>query len=153
MTKVARTWLAIVRDGAAAVPLEAAAGDNVLLLRPYARSFAVGPAFVGGLRLTPRLTAKHTVTLPPAHPLPLRSFAPALTIALGWTDARLDDLVGSCVALGARDAARIEAEMLVLARRFGPPAARPAHRRPRTPGRRALIAGQAAARGSQGRNP
>ena len=66
---------------------------------------------------------------------------------VGTYDAILDHIDATHVMrTGARVLERIEAALLTLAHRYGPAPKPPAHRRPRTPGRRALIAGRAAVR-------
>lgn len=89
------------------------------------------------------LRLRHRVLTPPAYPVPLRTL-PSLRVSAGWTHARLGVLRGGMVRCTARDAGRIEAALLAVARAHGPRARRPAHHRPRTPGRRALMAGRAA---------
>jgi hypothetical protein len=145
-----RAWAAVVDIEQTALPPGPATGEPVFVVVRKSPAFPAGPAFVRGVILTERRRLQRIIALPVDHPVPLRSFKPPLTIAFGWTEARLDGLVGTCVPMNERDAKRIEAAMLELAHRSGPVAKRPKHSTPRTPGRRALLAGRAAARGSQG---
>jgi len=89
------------------------------------------------------LTLRHRVVAPKGHAVPLDSL-PALRVSAGWTHARLGALRTEAVRCTERDFERVEGALLQAALRFGPGPKRPAHRRPRTPGRRALIAGRAA---------
>jgi hypothetical protein len=94
------------------------------------------------------LTLRHRVIAPAGHAVPLDTL-PALRVSAGWTHARLGALRTSAVRCTERDFARVEGALLQAALRFGPGPKRPAHRRPRSPGRRALIAARVAA----GRRP
>ena len=153
-TARARQFLvAILGRPGAALPPGPVAGDRLALLVIRSRSCPTGPAFVGTTQVTklddgvPRL--RHRVNAPEGHAVPLRSFAPPLGVSTAWTDARLTALAGTCVRLTERELARVEEALLERAHEFGPPPKRPQHTRPRTPGRRALIAGRAAATGSR----
>ena len=150
----ARQFLvAVLGRPGAALPPGPTAGDRLALLVIGSRSYPAGPAFVGTTQVTklddgvPRL--RHRVNAPDGHAVPLRSFVPPLAASTGWTDARLSALAGTCVRLTERELARVEEALLERAHEFGPPPKRPQHTRPRTPGRRALIAGRAAATGSR----
>ncbi len=124
----------------------------MFLLIPWSRSFPEGPAFVHYLEVGKGARRRHRISLPAGHALPLRSFAPPLRWALGWTNERLAELLGELEPITPAEGERIHAAMLGVAREFGPPPGRPAHARPTAPGRRHLMAGQSAARGSQGPN-
>jgi hypothetical protein len=122
-------------------------GDRVALLSVRGPLFVSDAAFVGTADVLgddgAALRLRHRVLAPPAYTVPLRTL-PSLRVSAGWTRARLGVLRGGMVRCTIRDAERIEAALLAVARAHGPRARRPAHRRPRTPGRRALIAGRAA---------
>lgn len=127
-------------------------GDRVFALVVKSRSFPQGPALTGSatvVRGTPAQRLRRGVSLDAAEAIALRSFSPPLHCAVGWTDARLEAMVKTCAEIDAQDARRIEEALLDKARRVGPPAKRPAHSRPRTPGRRALGEGRAAVSGSR----
>jgi hypothetical protein len=162
MAKVFATYVAILdgdrasalcRAGARRLALDAAAivrpqgGDRVALLSVRGPLFVTDAAFVGTADVLAddgaTLKMRHRVLAPPANTVALRTL-PSLRVSAGWTHARLGALRGGVVACTVRDAERIEAALLSVARAYGPRARRPAHRRPRTPGRRALIAGRAA---------
>jgi hypothetical protein len=124
-----------------------APGDRIAILATGGPSFVSAAEFVATALVRTvtggDLTLRHRVLAPTAHRVALSSL-PTLRVAAGWTHERLGALRGSAVRCTAGDFERVEGALLEAARRFGPPARRPAHRRPRTPGRRALIAGRAA---------
>ena len=122
-------------------------GDRLGILAVRGPLFVAGAAFVGTADVLrddgPRLRLRHRVLAPAPYGVAL-SELPSLRVSAGWTHGTLGGLRGTVVRCTIRDLARVEAALLTLARRYGPPGKRPAHRRPRTPGRRALIAGRAA---------
>jgi hypothetical protein len=128
------------------------AGDRVGILAVHGPLFAAAAAFVGTADVIgddgSRLRLRHRVLAPAPHRV-ATSDLPSLRVSAGWTNALLGSLRGTVVRCSDRDLERVEAALLALAHRYGPASKRPAHRRPRTPGRRALIAGRAAA----GRRP
>lgn len=128
------------------------AGDRVGILAVRGPLFAAEAAFVGTAAVLgddgSRLRLRHRVLAPAPHRVAPRDL-PSLRVSAGWTNALLGSLRGSVVRCSSRDLERVEAALLTLAHRYGPAPKRPAHRRPRTPGRRVLIAGRAAA----GRRP
>jgi hypothetical protein len=123
------------------------AGDRVGILAVRGPRFAAEAAFVGTADVLSdegsRLRLRHRVLAPAPHRVAPRDL-PSLRVSAGWTNALLGSLRGTVVRCTGRDLERVEAALLALARRHGPAPKRPAHRRPRTPGRRALIAGRAA---------
>ena len=123
------------------------AGDRVGILEVRGPLFAADAAFVATADVLSdegaRLRLRHRVLAPAQHRV-MPGDLPSLRVAAGWTNARLGTLRGTVVRCTSRDLERIEAALLALAHRYGPAPKRPAHRRPRTPGRRALIAGRAA---------
>jgi len=122
-------------------------GDRVALLSVHGPLFFSEAAFVGSADVLAddgtALKLRHRVLAPPGWTVALRTL-PSLRVSAGWTHVGLGALRGEVVRCTARDLGRIEAALLAVARAHGPRAKRPAHRRPRTPGRRALIAGRAA---------
>jgi hypothetical protein len=123
------------------------AGDRVGILAVRGPLFAANAAFVGTADVLSdegsRLRLRHRVLAPAPHRV-VPSDLPSLRVSAGWTNAGLGSLRGTIVRCSGRDLERVEAALLTLAHRYGPEPKRPAHRRPRTPGRRALIAGRAA---------
>ena len=123
------------------------AGDRVGILAVHGPLFVAGAAFVATADVIgddgSRLRLRHRVLAPAPHRVALRDL-PSLRVSAGWTNALLGSLRGAVVRCSDRDLERVEAALLTLAHRYGPAPKRPAHRRPRTPGRRALIAGRAA---------
>lgn len=148
----------LVRDGArelelaTGLPDRPRAGDRLAILAVRAPLFVASAAFVGTADVLgdeiSRLRLRHRVLAPEPHQIRL-SQLPSLRVSAGWTHRSLGELRGRVVLCGSRDFERVETALLTLAHRYGPAPKRPAHRRPRTPGRRALIAGRAAA----GRRP
>jgi len=92
------------------------------------------------------LRLRHRVSSVPGHEIPVTSFGTRLAATRGWWAVRREDLLEEPRLLSQPDFALIEEALLAIAHEFGPVANRPAHRRPRTPGRRALIAGRASRR-------
>ena len=127
-------------------------GDRVALVAARGPSFVSTAEFIATAEVRSAdlgdLTLRHRVVAPTGHAVPLEAL-PALRVSAGWTHARLGAMRTSAVRCTERDFERVEGALLQAALRFGPGPKRPAHRRPRTPGRRALIAGRAAA----GRRP
>ena len=89
------------------------------------------------------LRLRHRVSSVPGPEIPLTSFGTRLAAARGWWAVQREDLLGAPRLISESDYALIENALLATAHEFGPAAKRPMHRRPRTPGRRALIAGRA----------
>lgn len=89
------------------------------------------------------LRLRHRVSAVPGHDIPVTSFGTRLAATRGWWAVRRADLLGAPRLISESDFALIEDALLATAHEFGPVAKRPPHRRPRTPGRRALIAGRA----------
>lgn len=162
MAKAIRTYVTILDHADASAVLRAGArqlelpsgladrpqrGDRVGFLAVRGPLFVAGAAFVGTADVLSdegsRLLLRHRVLAPVPHQIAL-SQLPSLRVSAGWTHGALGGLRGSLVPCTRRDLERVEAALLALAKEYGPPAKRPAHRRPRTPGRRALIAGRAA---------
>jgi hypothetical protein len=129
-----------------------ARGDRVAIVAARGPSFVSSAEFIATAEVRSAdlgdLTLRHRVVAPTGHAVPLEAL-PALRLTAGWTHARLGAMRNTAVRCTERDFERIEAALLQAALRLGPGPKRPAHRRPRTPGRRALIAGRAAA----GRRP
>ena len=122
-------------------------GDRIAIVATRGPSFVSTAEFIATAEVRSahlgELTLRHRVVAPTGHTVPLRAL-PALRVTAGWTHAGLGAMRTSAVRCARRDFERVEAALLRAALRFGPGPKRPAHRRPRTPGRRALIAGRAA---------
>ena len=132
-------------EGPDARPL---AGARIAVVRTHrpdfvARAVVLGTAVVTGDDRG-RLEIRHRVVAPPGHEPSLVRIHPR--IAAGWTDERVASLVGTAIPIPAADHERIEATVRDEALAYGPEPSRPAHRTPRTPGRRRLITPRIAAR-------
>lgn len=92
------------------------------------------------------LRLRHRVSAVPGHEITLTSLGARLAAVRGWSVQRRSDLLGAPRLISGADFTLIEDALLAVAHEFGPPAKRPAHRRPRTPGRRALHAARAGVR-------
>ena len=144
----------VLADRARRLPLDAdittrpAAGDRLALLAVRGPRFVTDAIFVGTAEVLrddgDSLAMRHRVLAPQGHTTALAALRP-LRCSAGWTHDALGALRGSVVRSSAGDHRRIEAALLADARAYGPAPKRPRHRRPRTPGRRALLAGRAAA--------
>lgn len=95
-------------------------------------------------RETATLRLRHRVSAIAGHEVTVAELGARLAVARGWTRERRADLIGRLRMITNTDFELIENALLSVALHYGPPAQRPAHRRPRTPGRRVLIAGRAA---------
>jgi len=100
-----------------------------------------------------QLRLRHRVSPVEGHELSVTSLGTRFVAARGWSAQRRAEVLGSPRLISERDFALIEDALLAVAHEFGPPPKRPAHRRPRTPGRRALIAGRASVTGGHGGKP
>lgn len=127
---------------ASAIAPRPVAGDRVAVLRTHRRSYVRSAVLIGTADVRGdsgnELELRHRFVAPAGHDVKLAA-VPHLTVSHGWTDERLGALMGLLVPLGAADYAAIEAALRIVALTYGPEASRPAHRLPRTPGRRRLI--------------
>lgn len=122
-------------------------GDRLGILAVRGPLFVASAAFVGTADVLSdegaRLLLRRRVLAPEPHQIALGQL-PSLRVSAGWTHRSLGELRGTVVPCTSRDLERVEEALLALVRRHGPAPKRPAHRRARTPGRRALLAGGAA---------
>ena len=152
---VEHCWLAVIGDVAArdldrsgwhqlrgaweAVP---ATGDRIAVLRTHRPDFAKGARFIGTADIhrasDGTVTLRHRITAPTGHE-PSAAEILHLGVSLAWTDERVAALLGTVVRIDADDFDRIERVLRERALAFGPDPSRPHHRRPRTPGRRAIL--------------
>jgi len=156
-----RTWLAIL-DGEGMrrvarsewheLPLATGAsrpglGDRVIVLVTKGPRFVTEARFAGSAvvvkDLGDVLRIRHRFVAPSGHEPALASLG-ILRVTVSWTHEVLGGLIGAFLPMTQTDYARMETALREVALSFGPPPSRPAHRRPRTPGRRALIEGRAA---------
>ena len=155
-----RTWLAVVATdpgpgplSAPPLPPELASGDRVVIVRWPARGSAPRLSRTATLLRasaeTGMLTLRRRVSAIDRHDIAVDSFGARLAFSRGWTRERRDELVGTLRLVAERDFVLAETALLEVARAYGPAAKRPAHRRPRTPGRRALSAGRASVTGTR----
>ncbi len=149
----AETWRRIARRGLGSFRLPSfedalvQPGDRIEILVTHRPLFVrearlVASADVAAVE-SDGLLLRHRFVAPSGHEPALQDLR-MLRVALGWTHELLGALVGSLLPLPLRDHQVIEAALREVALAYGPAASRPAHRRPRTPGRRALIEGRAA---------
>ena len=130
------------------VPDELALRDRVAVISWPDRGIDQRPVLAGTAtvvklsRETRVLRLRHRVAAVLGHEIPVASFGTRLAAARGWWAVRREDLLDEPRLVSERDFAQIEGALLDVAHEFGPVAKRPAHSRPRTPGRRALIAGR-----------
>ncbi|MEK6206636.1 MAG: hypothetical protein AABM32_03250 [Chloroflexota bacterium] len=161
MIRSARRWLLIVdgeilrrvvRSGWRELPLATgaarpSAGDRVDVLATKGPRFVTEAHFAGNAEVAKSegdvLTIRHRFVAPSGHEPTLTSLG-LLRVAVGWTHEILGGQVGAFLPMTQTDHERIEGALRDAALAFGPPPSRSAHRRPRTPGRRALIEGRAA---------
>lgn len=156
------TWIMVIGDVAArdlaragwrrlALAQEAprpAAGDRIAVLRTHRPRYVTEAAFAGTADVRGddqgEVVIRHRFVTPEGHAVPLTSLR--LHLASGLTHERLGARIGTVASLDPRDFARIEDALREVALAYGPQPKRPAHRRPRTPGRRALTSARILAR-------
>jgi hypothetical protein len=135
----------VVADGAEALPLP---GARLAVLRTHRPDFVARTVVLGTAVVTDRvgqtLEIRHRFVAPAGYEPPLTAVHPR--IAAGWTDERVGALVGTALPIPSSDHERIEAAVREQALAHGPEPSRPAHRMPRTPGRRRLIGARLVAR-------
>ncbi len=128
---------------ASAIAPRPARGDRVAFLRTHRREYVKAAVLIGTADVHADagndLELRHRFVAPGGHEVPIASL-PHLRVSHGWTDERLAALMGMVVPLNAQDYAAIEAALRSVALAYGPAPSRPAHRMPRTPGRRRLVA-------------
>ena len=154
-----RNWLVVLADRPAQLkavdwfsalsplPYELEQGDHLALVywpMNGTPSLAATVALSKVSQDTHTLRLRHRVAVVDGHPVTVASLGARLAIARGWTGDRREELIGGLRMITSNDFELIEQALLAVALRHGPSARRPAHRTPRTPGRRALIAGRAA---------
>lgn len=132
-------------DGLEARPL---AGARIAVVRTHRPDFVTRAVVLGTAAVLggdhEQLEIRHRVIAPLGHEPSLATIHPR--IAAGWTDERVAALIGRAIPVPPADHERIEAAVRDEALAYGPEPSRPAHRTPRTPGRRRLIAPRIAAR-------
>jgi hypothetical protein len=156
-----RTWLAVVdgevlrrvvRSGWREFPIGTGAArptadERISVLVTKGPRFVTEARFAGSAEIVKDLGGvlkiRHRFVAPAGHEPALTSLG-LLRVAVGWTHQSLGGLVGAFLPMTQADDERIESALRDVALTFGPPPSRPAHRRPRTPGRRALIEGRSA---------
>ena len=125
-----------------------APGDRIAVLSSHRPRYVSNARFVGTVDVRSNgedLAIRHRFVAPPGHEPALADVA-HLHASVAWTDERLAALIGGILPLSTEDGGRIERVVRERALSFGPPAMRPPHRRPRTPGRRALLSARVIAR-------
>lgn len=144
-----------VRSELREVPLDASGGslpkpgDRVAVLSLPAFTL-VGMGTVGRVREGGILHLRDRIRAPAGHAVDPYAMRPLPAFAADRTREALAGLAGRALQLGDHDSVRIGAVIRAQALSYGPAPSRPAHDRPRTPGRRALIAGRAASVGLRG---
>lgn len=161
MVHEGRTWVAIVdgevlrrvaRSGWRELPIATgaarpAAGERISVLVTKGPRFVTEARFAGSAEIVRDLGGvlkiRHRFIAPAGHEPTLTSLG-LLRVAVGWTHQTLGGLIGAFLPMTPADQGRIETALRDVTLTFGPPPSRPAHRPPRTPGRRALIEGRSA---------
>ena len=96
-----------------------------------------------------KLRLRRRVVAIAGHEVGAAALGAGVAATRGWTPRRRLELLSVLHLIDERDFQRIEEALLEVAYRHGPPPKRPQHSRPRTPGRRALIAGRASVTGTR----
>jgi hypothetical protein len=142
----------VVRSGWRELPITTGAArpvvrDRVDLLVTKGPRFVTAARFAGSVQvvrdLGDVLRIRHRFVAPTGYEPTLLSLG-LLKVGVSWTHPVLGGLIGAFLPMSHEDHERIEAALRAAALEHGPAPKRPAHRRPRTPGRRALGEGRAA---------
>lgn len=141
-----RLPLAPSRDG------RPAAGARIAVIRTHRPDFVARAAVIGTADVhevaSDSLVIRHRVVAPAGHEPTLAEVHPR--IAAGWTDERLEALIGEAIPLPPADHAHMEDLLMERALAYGPAPKRRAHARPNTPGRRRLLSARLVARKAHG---
>jgi hypothetical protein len=143
-----RDWFAELRP----IPDELASRDRMAIVSWPERGIDRRPVLLATATVTKLardahlLRLRHRVSAVPGHEIAVASLGTRLAAARGWSAQRRSDLLGAPRLISGTDFKLIDDALLAVAHEFGPPPKRPAHRRPRTPGRRALHATRAGVR-------
>ncbi len=126
-----------------------ASGDRIAVLRTHRLAYVSNARFIGTADVRDghggELEIRHRFVAPGGHEVAPAAL-PHLAVTRAWTDDRLGALMSRVLPIGDADYESIEAALRRVALSFGPAPSRPAHRRPRTPGRRRLVAARVLAR-------
>ncbi len=142
-------------DELAPIPDELIAHDRVAIVAwpvrgPIRWPVLAATASVTALdRTARRLRLRRRVNAIEGHEVGVSTLNTGVAAMRGWTPRQRPELLGVLHLITARDFERIEQALLEIAHRYGPPPKRRQHAQPRTPGRRALIAGRASVSGSR----
>ena len=112
---------------------------------PFVAATVSVSKLVGEMR---SLRLRHRVTCVEGHEPALSALGASVAATRIWTAQRRDWMVNLLQLVSERDFDRLEGALLDAAHLFGPRPGRPPHTQPRTPGRRALLAGRASVLGS-----
>jgi len=142
-------------DELAPIPEELIAHDRVAMVAWTVRGPIRWPVLAATASVTAldpaarRLRLRRRVNAIEGHEIAVSALDTGVAATRGWTPARRPELLGALHLIAARDFERIEGALLEVAHRYGPAPKRRQHAQPRTPGRRALIAGRASVFGSR----
>ena len=142
-------------DEWAPIPEELAPHDRIAIVGWPDRGLIRWPVLAATLSVTAidraahRLRLRRRVVAIAGHEIKVATLDAGVAATRGWTKARRPELVHVLHLIDERDFQRIEEALLDVAHRRGPAPKRPQHSRPRTPGRRALIAGRASVSGAR----
>ncbi len=142
-------------DELAPVPEELAPRDRIAIIGWPDRGPIRWPVLAATASVTTidtaarRLRLRRRVVAIAGHEVPLAALGAGVAATRGWTPRRRPELLHVLHLIDERDFQRIEEALLEVAHRHGPPPKRRQHSQPRTPGRRALIAGRSSVTGTR----
>lgn len=142
-------------DEWAPIPEELAKHDRIAIVGWPDRGLIRWPVLAATLSVTAvdtaarRLRLRRRVVAIAGYEVTVAALDAGVAATRGWTIQRRPELMRVLRLIDERDFQRIEEALLEVAHRHGPAPKRPQHARPRTPGRRALIAGRASVSGTR----
>lgn len=142
-------------DECAPIPEELAPHDRIAIVGWPDRGLIRWPVLAATLSVTAidsaarKLRLRRRVVAIAGHEISIAALDAGVAATRNWTSQKRPQLLHVLRLIDERDFQRIEEALLEVAHRYGPPPKRPQHSRPRTPGRRALIAGRASVSGTR----
>ena len=142
-------------DEWATIPEELTARDRIAIVGWPVHGPTRGPVLAATLSVSAidiagrRLRLRRRVVAIAGHEISITALDAGVAATRGWTSQQRPELLHVLRLIDERDFQRIEQALLEVAHRYGPAPKRPQHSRPRTPGRRALIADRASVTGTR----
>ena len=142
-------------DEWASIPEELTPHDRIAIVGWPAHGPSRGPVLAATLSVSAidiagrRLRLRRRVVAIAGHEIGIAALDAGVAATRSWTSQQRPQLMHMLRLIDERDFQRIEEALLEVAHRHGPAPKRPQHSQPRTPGRRALIAGRTSVSGTR----